>query len=877
MRKIRLCTAILLAFGVGTVTTRAIAQQSLDRVEITGSAIKRVDAETAVPITILRVEDLKKEGVTTVEQLVQRLSGMQQQQATSQVVGLGTAGASFADLRGLGANKTLVLLNGRRIANNAFDSSTPDLNTIPFAALERVEILRDGASSLYGTDAIGGVINFITRKDFRGGTVTIGSDITEKGGGRTKLGNVGAGFGDLSSDRFNVLAFLDYNHQNNISGTERDFNLRNLRPSPTPFPGNYFQTGNSYNPLGPACANSFLLQDATMTGCQFIPGKFVDYVPRSERISGFLGGALALGDAHTLRLEYFGTRTQVDARIAPVPFGNLTVDPGTPFYPGNGITPAPPAGSGIDPTMPIHVRFRDVPNGGRMGDDHNYQQRFVASLEGTAASWDYQTALTYNTNKVHSNLSGGYADGGIITPGVKSGVINPFGDQTAAGAALLASALTTGNLLNGIGTVYGADARASRELGDWFRASRPAALAVGVEARRESFKQTANADFAARVIASTGTDPATDNEGKRTVVAGYVELNVPLLKSLEVTAAVRYDKYSDFGSTTNPKVSFRFTPLQQLLLRGSVSTGFRAPSLFELNSAQTFTNTAATWDDPVLCPGGKPNPGVSAAVACGQQFIELNGGNKNLKPEKSNSATLGLVFEPYAGTSFSVDYWTIILRQQIGGAGLPDATIFGDPLKYAGLFHRAPDGTLSTDGSECPGAACGFIFNPAQNFGKLSTNGVDLNASYRLRTLAAGNFTFSLNSTYVHKYVYQNEEGGQYFQNVGIYSGIGPIFKWQHSLTTNWAFGPWGAGIAGRYKSGYLDQNPPNQVGTYTVFDVYGSWQALKSLQLTVGVKNVFDRGPPFSNQTTTFAVGYDPRFAEVIGRAYYFRGTYNF
>ena len=875
--KTRLCKALLLAFGGATVATGAVAQQQLERVEITGSAIKRVDAETAVPITVLHVDDLKKEGVSTVEQLVQRLANMQQQQSTSQVVGLGTGGASFADLRGLGANKTLVLLNGRRVANNALDSSAPDLNTIPFAAIERVEVLRDGASSLYGTDAIGGVINFITRRDFQGGTFTIGGDIPEKKGGKSQTGNVGFGFGDLDKDRVNVLAFLDYNHQEPISGTDRDFNSRNLRPSPTPFPANYFQNGNSFNPLGPACADPFLLQDATKTGCQFIPGKFIDYVPRTERISGFLGGTLALGDGHRLRLEYFGTRTEVQSNIAPVPFGNLTVDPGTAFYPGNGITPAPPAGSGIDTTMPLHVRFRDVPNGPRAGDDLNYQQRLVLALDGTLAGWDYQTGLTYNTNKVHSNLVGGYADGSIITAGVKSGVINPFGAQTAAGTALLASALTTGNVLNGFGKVYGGDARVSRELGDWFQASRPAALAVGAEVRRETFKETANADFAAQVIASTGIDPATDNEGSRNVFATYLELNVPLLKSLEVTAAVRYDKYSDFGSTTNPKLSFRYTPMQSLLLRGSASTGFRAPSLYDLNSAQTFTNTAATWNDPVLCPGGQPKPGVSAAVACGQQFIELNGGNKGLKPEKSKSATIGLVFEPAAGTSFSVDYWTILISQTIGPAGLPDATIFGDPVKYAGLFHRAPDGTLATDGSQCPGTNCGYILNAASNFGKIATNGLDFNASYRLRAGAAGNFAFNLNSTYVHRYDYQNEEGGPYFQNVGIYSGAGPIFRWQHSLTTSWSLGAWGAGVAGRFKSGYLDATPPNEVASYTVFDVYGTWQPTKALQLTLGVKNVFDRDPPFSNQLSTFAVGYDPRFAEVTGRAYYFRGTYNF
>ena len=172
-KRSKVSTGVLLALGALTAGS-VMAQQ---RVEITGSAIKRIDAETSVPVTIVHVDELKAQGVTSVEQIMASLSAVQMTQGSSQQVGAGTGGASFADLRGIGPSKTLVLLNGRRIANNAIDGSAPDLNMIPFAALERVEVLRDGASSLYGTDAIGGVINFITRKDFRGGSITVGVDV----------------------------------------------------------------------------------------------------------------------------------------------------------------------------------------------------------------------------------------------------------------------------------------------------------------------------------------------------------------------------------------------------------------------------------------------------------------------------------------------------------------------------------------------------------------------------------------------------------------------------------------------------------------------------------------------------------------------------
>ncbi|MBS0449138.1 MAG: TonB-dependent receptor [Proteobacteria bacterium] len=878
LKRTRLGKSLWMAFGGTAMCATAAAQdvpqtQQLERVEITGSAIRRIDAETAVPVTVLKVDELKKQGITTVEQVLANITAVQVQQGTSQVIGAGTGGASFADLRGIGQNKTLVLLNGRRIANNAIDSSAPDLNTIPFAALERVEVLRDGASALYGTDAIGGVINFITRRSYVGGTATLGFDMPEHSGGKNYNVNLGYGFGDLDKDRYNIYGFVDYQKQDPITGSQRTFGA-NGKTSPTTFPGVYFQNGDSVNPAAPACVGTYL-KPSDATNCVYNPNLWIDYIPKSERISGMLKGAWQLADDHRANLEYFVTQSTVWSTIAPVPFGGLTVSPGTPFYPGNGITPAPPASVGIDPTQPVDVRFRDEPNGGRKGQTINLQQRFVASLEGNIAGWDYQAGLTYNENKITDKLVGGYTNGDVITQGVADGIINPFGDQTAAGAALLASAEVNGTLQNAKGTVYGVDARASREVGDWFGAGRPSALALGAEYRREKFSDVGNAPYDQIVIASTGFDPATNNVGSRNVTAVYAELNVPLLSTLEVTGAVRYDRYSDFGNTTNPKVSFRFQPMERLLFRGAYSTGFRAPSLFDLFAAQTYTNTPNTWDDPVRCPNGNPLPGLPRAANCGVQFMSLTGGNTTLKPEKAKDWTFGLVFEPIADASVGLDFWWIRLKQQINP--LDDNTVFGDPTKFASLFHRAPDGSLSTDGSQCPGADCGYVELITQNLGGINTNGVDLSASYRLRAGDIGTFNFALNSTYVTKFEYQTEAGGPWIQNVGVYSGTGPIFRWQHTFNTTWTQGPYSAGLTGHYKSGYADEFAPNQVPSYTTWDLYGAWQPTKQITLTLGVRNVFDRDPPFSNQAFTFQQGYDPRFADPTGRTWYARGNYSF
>ena len=882
--KTSVARGLLIAFGgAGCGFGAAWAQATPDapktapevtRIEITGSAIRRIDAESAVPVTVLKFEELRAQGLSTVEQVLATITAMQSALGTSQVVGAGTGGAAAADLRGIGPNKTLILLNGRRIANNAILASAPDLNTIPFAALERVEVLRDGASALYGTDAIGGVINFITRKDMRGGSITLGADSPQHAGGKAYNANVGYGFGDLATDHMNVFAFIDVQSQDSIKGSQRNFGAKG-RTSGVTFPATYFQgDGDSANPAAPACAAKFLAP-SDATNCRYRTMQWIDYSPKSERTSGMLRGTFQFSENHALNVEYFATKSTVTASIAPVPYGALTVNPGTKYYPGNGITPAPPVGIVIDPTQPINVLFRDEPNGGRVGQTDNVQQRLVLSLEGALAGWDYQAGLAFNQNRINDKLIGGFTDGNLIAAGVSSGIINPFGAQSAAGQAALNAAAVSGTLQTANGTVSSLDARASREVGDWLGAGRSAALALGAELRSENFKDIGNPPFDQLVIASTGFDPATDNRGKRSVSAVFVELNVPILKSLEVTAAGRYDRYSDFGNSTNPKFSFRYQPVQQALLRGSYSTGFRAPSLFELNASQSYTNTGNQFDDPIRCPNGVPIAGAPVATNCKTQFLSLIGGNKALKPEKAKNMTLGIVLEPVADTSLGLDFWWVRSTLQIGG--LADTTIFGDPVKYAALFHRAPDGSLSTDGSKCPGPNCGYVSLITDNLGGINTHGIDISATWRLRTADFGIFKFGLNSTYVAQYEYQNEPAGAWIQNVGVYSGVGPVFRWQHLVNTSWALGGWAAGLTGHFRSGYLDQKPTRSVGGNTTVDVYGTWQATKTLNLNLGVRNLFDRDPPFSNQAATFQQGYDPRFADATGRTYYVRGSYNF
>ena len=875
--------------GLGAAAIQSQAQEQLERIEITGSAIKRLDAETAVPVTVVKMEDLKKSGITSVEQIMANLTAVQASNNTAQSIGSSSGGASFADLRGIGQDKTLVLLNGQRIANNAVDGSAPDLNMIPFAAIERIEVLRDGASSLYGTDAIGGVINFITKTNYKGATATVGVDSPQHPGGKSRNASVGFGFGDLASQGFNVFGFASYRKQDVIDGTQRTFNRRVVGGlSYSTDPANYTQDFvHYYNPTLPTCSGT---QVVNVNGeCRIVTPAFVDFSPKSETASGMLKGSLVVNDSLTLGAELFMSRNRVTTMIAPVPYGGYYLNPGTAYFPTNAaLDPAFDDGSAGAPAFaptkafpnPVNVQpgfdyvlWRDFPNGSRGQMNKNNQNRLLLTAEGSGGGWDYSVAASYNRNKVDQFLVSGYADGDMIGEGLLEGVINPFGTQTDAGTKLLQDAALVGRLQYATGTITNLNAHASRDVGDWFGAGRPAQLALGLEYRHEKFISAADKDFAAKVEVSTGLDPNFIAQGSRNVSAFYTELNVPVVKSLDVTASLRYDKYSDFGNSTNPKVSFRFQPSKEMLFRGSASTGFRAPTLYELYGAPAYTNTAGDYANPVLCPDGK------TGSQCNAQFEVLNSGNTALKPEKSRSASLGAVFQPVTDLTLSADFWWINLRQSIGS--IPQFALFQHYADYPALqqyFHFAAGNTLSVI-SNCPGANCGYVDQTLLNLGKTRTSGVDLSAQYRLKT-GFGMWDFALNSTYVGKYQFQDFKDGYWVSSAGTYGESGPIFRWQHNLTTNWHFNDWGAGVAVHHKSGYGDFDPTDHahVPSYTTTDLYGSWSPAKAISLVVGVRNLFDRDPPYTNQADLFqAGGWDSRYADATGRAYYLRATYNY
>ena len=887
IKRKHIAVAVINAIAVMAVSGTAYAQsgepQKVERVEITGSNIKRsISDESALPITILNAKDLREAGVTSAEGVIQRIASSQSTLGSSQVIGSGTQGRANANLRGLGANKTLVLLNGRRIASFAFDSSTIDLNAIPFAAIERIEVLRDGASAIYGTDAIGGVINFITRSDYQGGSISGEYTSPQHKGGVDKRATVSGGFGDLNKDNYNLFAVLDYRQAGKISAIDRAFAATGVIPekgvsltSGTSFPANFTQgtfAGNPSRAAGCAPPASLPLRATT---CRYDYTSAIDLQPDVEQKTFMTRGSINLGAGHKASLEYYRAETETIGRVAPDPVTGLVMTPSSPFYPRTY--------AGIDPTRNITVGWRMVPAGQRESTSNTLGQRAVADLSGVVAGWDYRSGLFWTESSGDDAVTNGYVNKSRIQAGIASGVLNPFGAPTQAGIDFIEAAKAKGISQTAKGNTKGVDLRASREL--FTLAGGAAAVSFGGEYRKESYRND-TVDEIVLNVPSLGRD-AYHVSGDRNVAAISAEMILPVSKALEVQLAARYDRYSDFGSTFNPKIGFLFKPVANIFARGSYNTGFRAPALDEIYGPQSVSFTADAYNDPLLCPGGKVAAGGVETRDCGQQAQIKTGGNRALKPEKSTTFTFGVGFEPAKGVVLTADYWNIKLKNQI--AGFPEQAIFSDPVTYGSRYFRCKQLSASVQATldRCQNEfansnAIGYVLALNDNLGGIKTDGVDVSAAYAFAMGTSGNFNVSLNSTWVHTYDYQRTPTDAFVPNVGRYTDSSPVFRWQHVLGLGWNRGALAAQLNIRHKTGYTDQNQVdaaylNEVKAYTLVDISGTWSGMKNLAVTLGVKNLFDTKPPFSNQGTVFQKGYDPRFADAVGRAYMLRAAYNF
>jgi iron complex outermembrane receptor protein len=811
-------------------------------------------------------------------------------------------GFQSASLRGLGGTRTLVLMNGRRLANTAFQGGMVDLNTIPLSAIERIEVLTDGASAIYGTDAIAGVINFILRKDFRGSEVFAYYGDSEAGGGQTQRYSGTVGWGELAKDKFNAFATLDYTKVQEIKAAQREFSRTAYIPgaaggvfdrtSGNSIPGNVFlpavpgRSGTTQNPTYPNCLPpySFPTANAATAGqCRFDFASVIDILPPSDTYNAFGQLRVQLAPKHQAFIEGAWQKTTSPSRSSPPPISSatllsgdpVTVSPSSPFYPHDLARRF-----GVD-GQTLEVFWRGLELGPRTDENEIEQSRIVAGLEGQLGTWDYSTAINWATSKATDTWTAGWSRGSVLLPILNSGRINLFGLNNAAALQELQTALIREPVVKAKGETAEIDFRASNDV--MMLPAGPLAVALGTSFRREKYEFISAQVVRDADVPGLGGSISTVPSTSRNIYAAYAEANIPIMKTLEGNVALRFDDYEDVGNTTNPKFSLRWTPMKSLLLRTAYGTGFRAPSMPELNTPAFFGATGGNYDDPVRCPRtGSPRD-------CNTQFTTKLGGNTSLKPEESKNLTAGLVFEPTAALTLSADYFKIKIDNVIG---IPaEEPIFSDipGSEAAGLIVRYPVGSsgcpTATPGIPCP---VQYGIQTTVNLSELKTEGVDFGVQYRFPTTNWGRFGFVFNGTYLMKWD-QRSTGQETQHLVGHYAGgvaatvigsgaTGGFPRWKHNATLTYDQGPLQLTLNQLFVGHYIDADEARTVGTYSVFNLnaaYTGWY--KGLTLTLGVRNVMDRDPPYTRQTQAFQVGYDPALTDPMGRFYYASVRYRF
>lgn len=916
MKLKKLAQLIALIGVVGPAVAQDMQQNTpMARVEVTGSSIKRVAKEGALPVQVISADTLQKQGITSAEQLMATISangtGADNPTSGNNVFGADadrvSGGASFASFRGLGPNSTLVLINGRRAPTHGKSGKAVDLNSIPMAAIARIEILKDGASAIYGTDAIGGVMNIILKTDYQGVELSAYTNVTEEGGGNIHRGSLIAGTGDLETQGFNVMATLSYTKNEKLSSKQRDFAngfqpWRGLSPDTTGTPyanqltgtGTALGTGfkmpndpNTYlqaNPLsfqgkcdsveGMSQYQTALWKDVTSPlrstySCAYDYGG--DYIMQSpsEQANLLLRGTYKLAPEHTVFVEAIGSRSEVISILTPA---QISTSLANGAYPVGGqyyqdLSAYIPS---FNRNLPIIYKWRANPLGNRTQDNTTESGRLLVGFEGMIRNWDYKLGLSKAQSTTHMDLLDGYAYTTDFYRVLGSGIVNPWsvdGSQTQAAMDAIEATKYRGAFQTGKTTMTQLDGTISGELFDL-----PAgklAMAAGFDFRRESYMY--RQDVAAEPILLS---PGNDNLPKatRNVKALFAEFIVPVTKDLELQLAVRRDDYSVIGATTNPKIAFRYQPTNWLLFRGSANKGFLAPSFTQLYTGLLRQELASGVTDTVGCAAHPGDPRFCAP----ERFDYVSGGNEALKPETSKQGTLGIVIEPFKGFSASLDWWAINIKDRILRRSATD--VLKNPTVYADNIYRNSEGLIEVVDARW--------FNASG----AKTRGIDLGLRGDGKFGDGYKWSATLDGTWTDSYKFAEVPGQPYKEYVGEFFTRDLYLRWKHAATFSVSRGDWNVLLSNNFASGYKDQLPnagkgplpagfDPDVSSYTRFGLSTTYTGFKNTKLTVGVQNLFDRDPPFTahNVDDVVGAGWDPRVADPRGRAFTFNVQYKF
>ena len=953
LRRNRLTAAVhltlLLALpGLAAAQDAKGDQSTLDTISVTGSRIKQTNAVTAQPVYIMDRAKIEETGVASVGELLQQLtaSGKALNAKFNSSGNFGYppdgggigAGSAQVDLRNLGSQRVLVLVDGIRWVNESSASGvsgSADLNTIPLAIIERVEVLEDGASAIYGSDAIAGVVNIITRKDFKGAELhTYYGEYSR--GGETKDASFTIGTG---GDRWNAVFAASYYKQDRISSGD-------WGQSAFPEPGAGLDAGSSGTPQGrfvffdPTLSDfySITLNNGT-TSPVFVPGNpnggtyhqftgadrfnFAPYnllLTPSERKALFASATIDLSENTRLHVKALFNNRQSANQAAPEP---IFVGPGA----GTGgiadtisipaSHPYNPFGFDLDASNNfVFVGRRPLEVGPRIFKQNVDTWYFNAGLDGLfdigSRNFGWDANYVHSRNSATQRFTNGYnvahirdalGDPAVCATIAGCTPLDIFGGQSRPFTQAMIDWIITNQR---DASVQQLDSFSFNITGDLFAiGDRNAGFAAGVEYRKYK------GDFDPDPLRQTGESQdsfASPVSASYNVKEVYSEFNFPIAATFDLTAALRWSDYSTFGSTTTGKVGFRWQPIEDLVLRGTYSQGFRAPNLGELYGLTQFGATLTDPCGPTGAPVVDRTNGVSAGleaacVAAGvpdnfeqanTQITTFTGGNANLDPEKSDSWTVGAVYSPgwaeEVSWSRKLDFEVSYYDHKIDGA-IQSA----DLQTLLNLCYTTGNGTDPNTCSPFTRQSSGNLNPPnnfLQNFGSVKTSGADLKINWLSPEWGFGSLSAALQTTWVNEYKAVDGDGNRSSRRVGIEVGDSAIPEWQTNVQLGWSKGDFGLTYGLRYIDaveencanatisdvpGCLNARGYNTLGSVTYHDVQFSWKnaLIEGLKLSVGGNNVFGKEPPIC--VTCSLNGYDAGTYDLPGGFWYVSADYRF
>jgi iron complex outermembrane receptor protein len=930
------CQGVALALAT-LVAATAQAQDISDvqRVEVTGSAIKRINIEGSLPIQTISQDDIKKSGVTSTADLIQNLPAMQGFTAESQSVNGGGGGVTTASIHDLGAAYTLVLLNGHRMASYTTGSEV-NLDQIPLSAIDHVDVLTDGASALYGADAIAGVVNIITRKDSKSGDFDVSVDRPLKSGGTSAQASISKGFGDLDKDRYNIFLAASFDHQSALQASQRSFSRNGgllnfndkygsqslgLTSSYAPAANVYADTttGGAAQPNGSLYYNPALAANGSCApnsvadagACDYNYASTVEDLPASRKANFLATGRFNLSSKVSLFAEALLGSNRTDAMYA-APAQAFALSPA---QIAQYVTPQLAA----DTTSSNEVGYlRMIGTGGRKDGYETHTQHFVVGADVTLGDWESTFSFTHSQNHWYDIAEGGYSSANAIDALMDNGTFDPF--SGAAQADVLAPAVLHQTLDQSRSTLDVASAHASTSL-----ASLPGgdlALATGLDLTRQKYTDRPSAilmgpnslqpNYTDTLFGgSSGTLPY---DSARNAWGVFAELNAPITRKLELDASARFDSYSAVhnkdgfdsngesigseiqgkkSSATTFKLSGSYRPTNEWLMRGSFGTGFKMPTIGDVSNPLEFFGV--TGDE--TCSANVPAQFAQYCRSGPFEYNEQQGGNPStgaggLKPERSQQWTLGARFEPSPAFSFGADLWNVRIRDQINT--ITEQTAFKDMAAYQYLFSVVNDPATGIP-------TLTFLSQPI-NTGNASYQGIDIDGQSVVNT-PVGRLTTRGHLTWMLHADYQQPGNPGYVNDMNKVGPDGQVtFRYQINASTSLKQGNFTHTVAFNFKPGYKDDytdycydtatgfggdpsacsaaSANRHVSSYATFDFQEQYDVNKALSLTAGLKNVFNRNPPFSlidQLQVGNARGYDGRYANPLGRTLYLAGHYSF